>query len=188
VYCIFGKSFIYKMVNGLSAMFLVSALSLLVVNVGSAFGDSVAVGKAAKRSARHGAKRSAPAGVVFGGVTSAGSPVVIQVSQDGRQIVRATMAVPQKCQLSGATFFTPDDYIHVPITATGAFHSSGEWSAPLTEPPVTGVTSTSQLSGTFNRAMTALTGTWSLVSVFNGATGTAVDRCDSGSLSFTAIQ
>jgi hypothetical protein len=188
MYRIVNRSSMYHVASRLSAIFLVAALSLFAATVGSAAGSSGTVGKVAKHSARHGAKRSTPAGVVFGGVTSAGGPVVIQVSRDGREIVRATMAVQQKCQPSGATLFVPDYYTQVPIRATGAFQSGGEASFPLTEPPITGVTTTSRLSGTFNRAMTALTGTWSLVTVFNGATGATVDRCDSGAVSFTAIQ
>jgi hypothetical protein len=181
-------SSMHHVVSRLSAMFLLAVLSLFAATVGSAAGSSGTVGKLAKHSARHKAKRPAPAGVVFGGVTAAGGPVVIQVSPDGREIVRATIAVQQKCQPSGATFLVPDTWTHLPIRATGAFQTSGEWSAALTEPPVTGVTNTGQFSGRFNGAMTALTGTWSLLSVFNNATGASVDRCDSGAVSFTAIQ
>jgi len=134
-------------VHRLSAMFLIAALSLFATTVGSAAGRSARAGKAAKRSARHRAKHPAPARLVLGGVTSANGPVVVQVSTDGREIVRATMAIQQKCQPSGAALFVPDSYTHVPISATGAFYSRGEWSTPLTEPPITGLTSAGQLSG-----------------------------------------
>ncbi len=187
MYRIVSKSSIYKVVNGLSAIFLVAALSLLA-NVGSALGNSGTVGKAAKHPARHVASHVMPTGVMFGGVTAVGAPVVVQVSANGREIVRATIALQQKCQPSGATFLVPDSWTHLPIKANGAFQVSEEWSAALTEPPVTGVTNTGQLSGSFNRAMTSLTASWSLLSVFNGATGASVDRCDSGAVSFTAIQ
>lgn len=183
-----NRSSIRCVVNWLPAMFLLAALSLLAANVDSAAGSSERTGKTAKHSARHKTKRPTPAGVVFGGVTSAGGPIVVEVSRDGREIVRATIAVQQKCQPSGMTFFFPDSYTHVPIKAAGAFRSAGEWSAALTEPPVTGVTNTDSLSGSFNRAGTSVTGTWSLVSVFNGATGAPIDRCDSGAVSFTATQ
>jgi len=188
MYRIVNRSFMHRVVIRLSAMFLVAALSMFTTAVGSAAGSPGTLGKAAKHSSRHKAKHPVPVGVVFGGVTSAGGPVVVEVSRDGREIVRATIAVQQKCQPSGLTFFTPDYYTHVPISATGVFHASEEWSAPLTEPPITGVTNTGSLSGRFNRAGTSVTGTWSLLSVFNGATGAAVERCESGSVSFTAIQ
>jgi len=188
MYRIVNRSFMHRVVIRLSAMFLVAALGLYATAVGSAAGSSGTLGKAAKHSSRHKAKHPVPAGLVFGGVTSAGGPVVVEVSRDGREIVRATIAVQQKCQPSGLTFFVPDSYIRVPIKAAGAFRSGGEWSAALTEPPVTGVTNTGSLSGSFDRAGTSVTGTWSLLSVFNGATGATVDRCDSGLVSFTAIQ
>jgi hypothetical protein len=188
MYRIANRSSMHHVVVRLSAMILVAALSLFAATVGSAAGSSGTVGKAAKRSARHKAKRPALAGVMFGGVTAAGEPVVIQVSRDGREIVKAAIALHQQCQSSGATVFVPDDYVHVPISATGAFQTGGEWGFPLTEPPVTGVTDTGHLSGQFNRAMTSVTGTWSLLAVFNNATGATVDRCDSGAVGFTAIQ
>jgi hypothetical protein len=175
-------------VHRLSAMFLVATLSLFVTTVGSAAGSSGRAGKA-KRSARHRAKHTAPAGVVFGGVTTAHAPVVIEISRDGREVVQATMAVPVQCQTSGlssnATLFLPVDYTHMPISATGVFQERGEKTD--SEAGKTS-TVTGQLSGGFNRAGTSVTGTWSLVVVIHDATGAIVDRCDSGAVSFTAIQ
>ena len=175
-------------VHGLSAMFL-AALTLFATTVGSAAGSSGRAGKATKRSARHRAKHPVPAGVVFGGVTSAHAPVVIEVSRDGREVVRAAMAVPVQCQMTGQadnpTLFLPVDYTHVPISATGAFHEGKE----KTESEAGHTTTvTGRLSGAFNRAGTSVTGTWSLAFVVHDATGAVVGQCDSGAVSFTAIQ
>jgi hypothetical protein len=173
----------------LSAMLLVAALSLFATTVESAAGSSGRAGKAAKRSARHRAKHSVPAGVVFGGVTSTHAPVVIEVSRDGREVVQATMAVPVLCQMSGQassqTLFLPVDYTHMPISATGEFHEGGE----KTEGEAGHTTTvTGRLSGGFNRTGTSVTGTWSLVVVVHDTTGAIVGQCDSGAVSFTAIQ
>jgi hypothetical protein len=175
-------------VHGLSAMFL-AALTLFATSVGSAAGSSGRAGKAAERSARHRAKHPVPAGVVFGGVTSTHAPVVIEVSRDGREVVRATMAVPVQCQMTGQaanpTLFLPVDYTHVPISATGAFHEGQE----KTESEAGNTTTvTGRLSGAFNRAGTLVTGTWSLAFVVHDGTGAVVGQCDSGAVSFTAIQ
>jgi hypothetical protein len=190
MYQITTKSSAHHGLDRLSVLFPLTALGLFAVAVGSAAGSTGRTGKVAKHLARHGARRSAPAGVVFGGVTSAGWPVVIQVSRDGREIVRATMAVPQQCQPSGAEANMPDYYTHVPISSTGAFQSSSEGSVSFTAVPGSNVlaAATGQLSGKFNQAGTSVTGKWSLVVVVRDASGATVDRCDSGVVSFTAVQ
>jgi hypothetical protein len=188
----------YRTVNGssmysvgirLSASFLVAALSLCSGVAASATSSSTTVGKAAKHSARHRARRPAPAGVVFGGVTSAHAPVVIEVSRDGREVIQATMAVPMQCQgseqPSSATLFVPSHYTNLAIGATGAFQEGGE----KTESEAGNtMTVTEHLSGQFNRAGTSVTGTWSLAIVIHDAAGGTVGQCESGAVSFTAIQ
>ncbi|HTD58755.1 MAG TPA: hypothetical protein VK672_07655 [Solirubrobacteraceae bacterium] len=169
-------------------MFL-AALALFATTVGSAAGSSGRAVKAAKHSARHRTKHPVPAGVVFGGVTSAHAPVVIEVSRDGREVVMATMAVPVQCQMSGQasnpTLFLPVYYTHMPISATGAFHEGGEKTGSEAGNTTTVM---GQLSGGFDRGGTSVTGTWSLVVVIHDATGAIVGRCDSGAVTFTAIQ
>jgi hypothetical protein len=169
------------------AVVLVAALTPYAAIVASAAGSAGPAGKAAKRSAHHGAKRSTSAGVVLGGVTSTGWPVVIQVSRDGRQVVRATMGLPMKCQPSGAEFGVADFYTHVPISARGAFQGTQEGSPTEIGNNQT-VTVTGQMTGKFNRAMTSATGTWRSAFVVHDATGATVDQCDSGTVSFTATR
>ena len=117
------------------------------------------------------------------------APVVIEVSRDGREVVQATMAVPVQCQMSDQSsnplLFLPVDYTHMSISATGAFQEASE--KTVNEAGHT-TTVTGQLSGGFNRGGTSVTGTWSLVVVVHDATGAIVGRCDSGAVSFTAIQ
>jgi hypothetical protein len=103
-------------VHQLSAIFLVAVLSQFAAVTASAAGNRRLAGRTAKRSAHHRAKRSTPTGGVFGGVTSAGWPVVIQVSSDGREVVRATMGLPMRCQPSGGEFDVADFYTGIPIS------------------------------------------------------------------------
>jgi hypothetical protein len=188
MYRIVNRSSMHHVVSRLSAIFLVAALSLFAATVGSAAGSSGTVGKVAKHSARHKAKHPAPTGVVFGGVlTSTHAPVVIQVSRDGREVVEATMASPClfSAPIPGVTVFVPNYYMHLPISATGAFQEKTE----RTESEAGNTaTVTGHVSGQFNRAMTSVTGTWSLAIVTHDATGAIVGQCDSGAVSFTAIQ
>lgn len=172
----------------LLAVALVSSLSLFS-GVAGAAGSSRTSARMAKHSARHRAKRPASAGVVFGGVTSALAPVVIEVSRDGREVVQAAMAVPAQCQASAQsgspTLLLPAHYTHLPISATGAFQEGGE---TTTSEAGNTMTLTEHLSGQFNRARTSVTGTWSLAVVIHDASGGTVGQCDSGAVSFAAIQ
>jgi hypothetical protein len=184
------RSFKHHIVVWLVALSLVAALSLLAADVGSAAGSSGTVGKAAKHHSKHHVKpkpkHPALAGVMFGGVTAAHGVVVIQISPNGREVVEATMDVP--CMFSlpqPGPGLVPNFYMHLPISATGAFHEKTE----RTEGVVEGTaTITGQVSGQFNRAMTSVTGTWNLAVTVHNAFGAVVLQFDSGSVSFTAIQ
>ena len=173
----------------LSVSFLVAALSLFAATAASAAGSPGQVRTAARHPSPQRPKRPTPAGVVFGGVTSAHAPVVIVVSRNRREVVQATMAVPAQCHASGqpssGPVFLPVHYTHLPVSATGAFQEVGE--ATVNEAGST-TTVTGHLSGKFNRAGTSVTGTWSLGLVIHDATGAVVGQCDSGAVSFTAIQ
>jgi hypothetical protein len=173
-------------VHQLSAIFLVVVLSQFAALTASAAGNRRVAGRTAKRSAHHRAKRSTPTGGVFGGVTSAGWPVVIQVSSDGREVVRATMGLPMRCQPSGGEFDVADFYTGIPISATGAFQGKEESSSSVGLSNGQVGTVTGQMTGKLNRTMTAMTGTWRNVLVVHDATGATVDTCDSGTVSFTA--
>jgi hypothetical protein len=179
-----NRSSMCHVANRLSALFLVAALSLFATTVGSAAGSSGKTGKTAKHPARRVAKRPALAGVVFGGVTPAGWPVVIEVSRDGREVVRATMAVPLTCQSGGQIL--PDYYTHIPISAAGVFQSSDD--VTVNGEGTQTVTFTNRVTGSFNRLASSVTGTWSIAFVVHDASGATVDHCDSGAVSFTAIQ
>jgi hypothetical protein len=153
----------------------VAASSLL--GLGPAAAASQA--RAAKHSARHGAKRSNPAGVVFGGVTSQGLPVAIEVSRDGREVVVMAMAMPLTCQQSGASIILPAVYKHAPISASGAFQDSFEGSDSEG-------TEKGTVTGRFNQSMTTVSTTWTVTLTVHSSM--VNDMCVSGAVSFTAIQ
>ncbi|MFI5008830.1 MAG: hypothetical protein ACHQDY_00980 [Solirubrobacterales bacterium] len=184
MYRIVNRCFMHLVVNRQSAMFLAAALILLAIGVESAAGSSGRTGTMAKHSARHGRKRPAPAGVVFGSVTAAGFPVVIEVSRDGREVVRATIAVPVKCQSGGEPVIS-DYFAHVPISATGAFQDSDEGTS--SEGAQT-MTFTNRMTASINPLATSVAGTWSIAVLVRDASGATIDHCDSGAVSFTAIQ
>jgi hypothetical protein len=173
----------------LSVSFLVAALSLFAVTATSAAASPQQVRMAARHPSPHRPKHPTPAGVVFGGVTSAHAPIVIVVSRNRREVVQATMAVPAQCQTSGQPssepVFLPVHYTNLLISGTGAFQEGGE--TTVSEAGET-TTITGHLSGKFNRAGTSVSGTWSLSLVMHDATGAVVAQCDSGAVSFTAIQ
>jgi hypothetical protein len=70
MYRIVNRCVIHRVATGLSAVFLIAALSLLATGVEGAAGNSGSNGMMAKHSARHGRKRPAPAGVGAVGFTA----------------------------------------------------------------------------------------------------------------------
>ena len=60
------------------------------------------------------ARSSGAGGLVYGGQTSQGWPVVIQVSRNGRQVVRAITAVHLECT-NGEFSNIPDAYVRLPV-------------------------------------------------------------------------
>ena len=134
--------------------------------------------KAAKSSARHASKRVAKAGGVFGAVRDDGLPVAIQVSRDGREVVRMAAVVPLRCQPSGNMLVLPAAFAHVPIAASGAFQASVETHEGE-------MTFANSVTGRFNPAMTAVTTTWTTKVTGPNTVGSDTS-CDSGASSFTA--
>jgi hypothetical protein len=123
------------------------------------------------------------AGVVYGGLTSNGWPVVVEVTRNGRLIKRAVGAIRARCS-QGGSFTLPSQWRFVRISRNGAFKASYDdsWVDEGTE-----VTVSESFVGKFNRPRTALTGTWRASTTIRMPDGT-VDVCDSGSLRVTARQ
>jgi hypothetical protein len=126
------------------------------------------------------ARGSSAKPVVLGGLTSKGWPVYIQLSGNGKRIIRAVGAIEANCS-KGGSFSVPDRWTDVPVrhrrfkaTLRDSFTDNGET-----------VDIDDTFSGKVNRKRTVVSGTWQTKTAFHEADG-SVDTCDSGVLKFTA--
>jgi hypothetical protein len=118
--------------------------------------------------------------VTLGGLTSAGWPVMAQVTSDGRRVKRIVGAIYASCSQGGG-FATPSQWRDLRISRSGAFKASYHDTAVVDGDEVT-ISET--LVGKVNRARTKLSGTWRAATTFKEPDGTT-DVCDSGSLRFS---
>ena len=165
--------------------------SILIAAVaGAAVLPTAAAGRPV--SARHivhgggAAKAPASSGVVFGGRTAQRWPVVIEVSHDLRQVVRADVGMRLTCT---ANTFTSDSdsYVQVPLSMTGRFSARFSGQDVDFGNGHKAVYSGS-MKGKLNARLTSGTGTWSLKYVEHDATGAVVDTCDSGVVTWKVKQ
>jgi hypothetical protein len=126
----------------------------------------------------------AVAGSVLGGFTSQHLPSFFQISRNERELVVGSAALGMRCA-SGSRFLTTDEYLRVPIRANGKF--KGSWVQPPTK-LMNGdiVAASSFLSGRLDRRLSKLSGMWHLHLALVSPSGHS-DRCDSGSVGFTAL-
>lgn len=130
---------------------------------------------------------NAPVGQVFGGASSQGWPIAIEVSKDGRQVVRALAGIELKCT-SGDSMRIPDAYVKVPLSAKGKFSASFGPMQIGTTPEGQKVMGQGSAAGSRNAAATKMKGTWKLTTTFIDPAGATVDTCDSGNVNWTAKQ
>ena len=121
------------------------------------------------------------AGVVYGGLTSNGWPLTVEVTRNGRMVKQVLGAISSPCSLGGSFIF-PSTWRDLRISRSGAFRASYDDSFVDEGYEVT-ISET--FAGKFNRKRTKLTGRWRAASTFRDRDGT-VDVCDSGLLRFTA--
>jgi hypothetical protein len=128
---------------------------------------------------------AAVSGSVFGGLTSQGWPVVIELNKTGTQVVHATIGLRLTCT-SGAIASLHDDYGKVALKH-GRF--SGSF-GPVTERNQDGTTTDFEgsLSGTLNKAHTKMSGKWQYKGTDHDNSGAVTDTCNSGSISWSAKQ
>jgi hypothetical protein len=127
------------------------------------------------------AQRSA--GVVYGGLTSNGWPVTVEVTRDGRLVKRVVGAMFADCSQGGSYTF-PSQWRDLRVSRSGAFKASYH-DTDVDDGVV--VTYAETFVAKFNRARTRLTGKWRSSTTFRTPDGT-VDVCDTGSLRITAQQ
>ena len=126
-----------------------------------------------------------PPGVVFGGLTSQSTPIVLETSKTGRQVVRAVVGLRLSCA-SGGIDREFDGYVKLTVKNRKFGASFG----PVVQRNDDGTTIDAEgsIAGSFNRARTKATGTWRLKLTFHDAAGAVTDTCDSGSVSWSAKQ
>jgi hypothetical protein len=145
---------------------------------------AVAALAAASAPARASAARR---GVVLGGVTASGWPVVLQMSKNFKTVKRAVMAIRTQCT-SGQSFIDHDTYLKLRVRKSGRIAAS--FGPQDNGSPSPGITETAQgsISGHFNKARTKVSGTWRLTFVDKNAAGAVTDTCDSGAVAWHAQQ
>ena len=142
---------------------------------------------ASTNSTRTSAPRAAAAtGVVYGGRTAEGWPVVVEVTTSQRRIEQAVIGISLGCS-SGSMAFYWDQWNNLGVSKKRKFGASA---GPVTERYEDGTSADfeSRISGTFNRARSKLSGTWRLRTTYRDASGAVLDACDSGTMRWTAKQ
>jgi hypothetical protein len=132
------------------------------------------------------------AGGVFGGTTSQGYPVLVEVSKLGLKVSRALAAIDLPCVQPQVLYTNPDSYTGLPISATGKFAYSYK-NVKGDGLPDIGISSfnySGSVAGQFNKAGTRVTGTWhahlTAYSAADPTGATVLHECDSGVVKFTA--
>jgi hypothetical protein len=132
-------------------------------------------------------KKLKAGGLFLGGVTSAGWPVVVEVTRSLKSIKRTVMAIRTQCT-SGQSFIDHDAYLAMKIAKSGRFSAS--FGPEDNGSPSPGITETAQgsIAGKFNKARTKVSGTWQLMFIDKNAAGAVTDTCDSGAVAWSAQQ
>ena len=132
------------------------------------------------------ARTAQAAGVVLGGVNAQGWPVVLEVSKNGRRVVRAISGLRLPCT-SGSFANLFDRYGNLAIKKTRKFAFAFD---PVTERNADGSTTQFEgsISGTFNKARSRASGRWQLKFTERDAAGNVTDTCDSGAVGFSVKQ
>jgi hypothetical protein len=131
-------------------------------------------------------RSAATTGVVFGGRTVQGFPVLIEVNSTKRRVVQAVIGLRLSCT-SGILPSLPDRWINLSVNGRRKFGGSFG-PERQTNPDGTSFDSQGSISGTFNRARTKVSGKWRLKITDYDAAGAVRDTCDSGLLGWSAKQ
>ena len=132
----------------------------------------------------HGSVHATAAAVfVYGGTTGQDFPVVIETTRNGRKVTAARIAIRATCT-SGNVATVPDGYQNMPVKRRKFSASFG----PTTQRNDDGTTTDFQgsISGTFNKARTKVTGTWTFRATEHDGAGAVTDTCDSAKVTYSA--
>lgn len=123
---------------------------------------------------------------MYGGLTAQDFPVTVETSRNQRKVARAVIAISLDCT-SGGIIVVPDAYKAMTVSKKRKFSASF---GPITQRFDDGTSRDYEgsMSGSFNKARTKVTGTWSFMGTDRDAAGTITDTCASGSVSWSAKQ
>jgi hypothetical protein len=125
-------------------------------------------------------------GNTYGGVTSQGFPVFVDMNATRRVVVREVAAVVLKCT-SGGRVTIPDRFTKLSVTKGGKFRVVY---GPFTQRNDDGTTTDFQgrMTGALNDSKTRIAGTWRMIATDHDTAGAVTDSCDTGLLTWSAKQ
>jgi hypothetical protein len=132
------------------------------------------------------ARSAAATGLVYGGQTAQGWPVVIELQKNRRRVVKAVVGLTLRCT-SGDFDHYWDPYTDLAVNTKRKFRASF---GPDTERNDDGTTTDFEgsFSGALNRARSKVSGKWRFKVTYYDTAGAVTDTCDSGSVRWTAKQ
>ena len=131
------------------------------------------------------ATTAAAGGTVYGGATAQQFPIVIEMSKNGKKIVKARIAIRLTCT-AGGTVTLSDAYGPLSLKGSKFTASFGPVTTRNDDGTTTDVEGT--ISGAFNKARTKASGKWTFKGTDHDGTGAITDTCESGSVSWTVKQ
>jgi hypothetical protein len=160
--------------------------ALVAVAITAAVGVPLAASASSHDSDGNHARSAAAAGVVYGGRTAQGWPVVIELNRNRRRVVQAVAGIRLDCT-SGIVVNLSDRYFNGTVNNRRKF--GGEF-GPDTRRNADGTSTDLEgsMSGALNRARSRASGRWHLKLTVYDAAGAVTDTCDSGSVRWTAKQ
>ena len=162
-----------------------SAFRLAVVAIAAAVGVPLAASASPGNGGPY-VRSAAVVGETYGGVTPQGWPVVIQLSKSQRRVVRVAVGFDLACTAGGFVSYG-DTYVDLRVNTRRKFRASF---GPDTQRYDDGTTSDFEgsISGTLNRARSKVSGKSRLKVTDYDNAGVVTDTCDSGIISWSAVQ
>lgn len=167
---------------------IMSAGAALVVALAVAVAPAGGAAKPRHLSAEASASASAkaPSGNVFGGVTPQSWPVVVAVSKARDRVEQVVIGLDMACT-SGDTFGTSDGFQALKLSKNGRFSTT--FGPQRIDAGGVPADVESKVIGRMAKGRASIRGVWSLkITIFDPAGAMVVDTCESGLVSWTAVQ
>ena len=136
--------------------------------------------------ARAAATARAPSGLVLGGITPSGWPVVVAVNKAATRVDQVAIGLDMTCT-SGDTFATSDGFQKLKLSRKGRFSTT--FGPTRIDAGGLPADVESKVIGRFSKGRASMRGIWSLkITIYDAAGTTAVDTCESALVRWTAVQ